>query len=96
MCYTDIMSSNIKDLISKRKDRAIAIILTVKEKECDEYLPEDVSYALRKAVLDQINSLYDLVLDVMGSLDADSVELNQHYLDMLSEVHRALLDDRED
>ncbi len=84
---------NVKELISKRKDRAIAIILSVKENECDEYLPQDAQYSLRKVVLDQINSFYDLVLDVVSSVDSDSVELNQYYLDLISELHETLIKD---
>lgn len=88
-------SSYTKDLISKRKDRALAIILSVKEAECDPYLPEDAQHALRKVVLDQVNSFYDLVLDVINSLDTGAVELNSHYLDMISELHEHLLEDRD-
>ena len=84
-----------KDLIAKRKDRAIAIILSVKEDQCDQYLTDEASHALRKVVLDQINSLYDLVLDIVNSLDSGAVEINTHYLDMISELHEHLIEDRD-
>jgi hypothetical protein len=86
---------NAKELISKRKDRAIAIILSVKEKECDPYLSVDASHALRKTVLDQVNSLYDLTLDIIASMDSNGVELNQYYLDMISELHDAVIVDKD-
>ena len=85
------MNNNAKDLISKRKDRAIAIILSVKEKECDDFLSSEASFALRKVVLDQINGLYELMLDVLSSVDGGGVELNQYYLDLINEMHEALI-----
>ena len=83
---------NAKELIAKRKDRAIAIILSIKEKECDQWLPPEASHALRKCVLDQINSLYDLTLDVISSMDSNGVELNQYYLDLISDLHEAVIE----
>ena len=82
--------SNSKDLISKRKDRAIAIILGVKERECDESLSDAQSFALRKVILDQINDLYDFVLDVALN-DTDGMLVNQVYLDKIDELHEKMV-----
>lgn len=81
-------NSALIDLLNKRRDRAIAIILRTKEQECDQYLPREQSVKLRKVVLDQINNLSDMVVDLMGSLqDNSGVILNEFYLQRLDEVH---------
>lgn len=69
------------EILKKRRDRAIASILNVKEREVDPMLTgleggERASRALRKVVLDQINDLYDIALDVVGSTDAKEMEFN--------------------
>jgi len=90
-------NSALIDLLNKRRDRAIAIILRTKEQECDEYLPPEQSARLRKVVLDQINNLSDMVIDLMGSLEDNSgVILNEYYLQRLDEVHTMVssLEDR--
>ena len=90
-------NSALIDLLNKRRDRAIAIILRTKEHECDEYLPPEQAARLRKVVLDQINNLSDMVIDLMGSLEDNSgVILNEYYLQRLDEVHTMVssLEDR--
>lgn len=69
-------------LLSRRRDRAIAIILGVKERECDFYLPDDVSRSLRKVVLDQFNDFALLAEELAGS----NVVLNQRYLEKLDTI----------
>ena len=49
--------------------------------ECDEYLPPEMSRALRKAVLDGMNDYYDVCLDIMRSLDGGEYVLNQDYIE---------------
>ena len=70
-----------EDILKKRRDRTIAIILGVKEREVDPVLArtpggEHASKALRKVVLDQVNDLYDIALDVASSSGADDFEFN--------------------
>lgn len=77
----------LQELLAKRRDRAIAIILGVKERECDKHLPQEAKSKLRKVILDQTNEMYELCLDVMRSLDTGDVVLNEVYLDKLDEVH---------
>jgi hypothetical protein len=84
-------SEVLTDLLGKRKDRAIGIVLGVKERECDRFLPPEVSKKLRKVVLDQLNEFHDLCLDVMRSLDDGDVVLNERYFEMLAEVHNAVV-----
>ena len=70
-----------EEILRKRRDRAIAIILTVKEHEVDPILDgapdgKDASVALRKAVLDQVNDFYNMALDVANSGEAPKFEFN--------------------
>jgi hypothetical protein len=90
------MSASPEALLRKRRDRAIAIVLGIKEREVDSYLPPDVSVRLRKVVLDQMNDLYDACLDLLGSVEP-GVLVNDLYLqrldavaDRVEEIGRAL------
>jgi hypothetical protein len=86
------MQQVLSDVLSRRRDRAIAIILGVKERECDRHLPPQVGSKLRKVVLDQLNEFYDLCLDLMRSLDTGEVVLNQLYLEKIDQMHTALVE----
>lgn len=88
------MQTAIEEVLRKRRDRAIAIILGTKERECDAHLPAMASTKLRKVVLDQLNDFYDMCRDVMDSLDTGEVTLNDEYLAKLDEVHAAVMDSR--
>lgn len=77
------MQPILNEVIARRRDRGIAIILGIKERECDKYLPREVSAKLRKTVLDQYNEFYDLVMDVIRSLDNGEFVINEHYMDRL-------------
>ena len=85
------MQPVIADLLAKRRDRAISIVLGVKEREADQYLPPEVRQKLRKVVLDQMNDLCDLVMDIARSLDTGEVVLNEAYLEKIDEMHNALV-----
>ena len=84
------MEDAIKKILEKRRDRAIATILSFKDDYCDNYLPYDVSLKLRKAVLDEINDYYDLCCDLFKSIQPEGLVMNQEYLDKLDEVHRVV------
>lgn len=71
----------VAELLKKRRDRAIAIILNVKEREVDPILMLEgggphASRLMRKVILDQINDFYDLALDIATSGEADKFEFN--------------------
>ena len=83
----------ILDLLAKRRDRAISIVLGVKEREADQYLPDHVKAKLRKVVLDQMNDLTDMLLDIARSLDNGDVVLNEIYLEKIDRMHAALIGD---
>jgi hypothetical protein len=78
-------------LLRKRRDRAIAIVLGLKERECDQYLPPQVSVKLRKVILDQMNDLYDTCLDLLGASDDGGVILNEVYLRKIDDLHELLV-----
>jgi hypothetical protein len=80
----------LSDILAKRRDRAIAIILGVKERECDSHLPNFASAKLRKVVLDQLNDYHDLCADLIRSLDTDEVILNEAYLERLDQISNQL------
>lgn len=84
------MQQVLNDVLARRRDRSIAILLGMKERECDQYLPRDVSARLRKIILDQINEYHDFVLDVCRSLDSQGeVVLNEYYLDRIDAIYES-------
>lgn len=85
------MQDGLRELLEKRRNRGIAIILGVKERECDEHLPKEASQKLRKVVLDQMNEFHDLVNDIFDSVDSGDVVLNEEWLRKLDEMHQALV-----
>jgi hypothetical protein len=84
------------EILKKRRDRAIAIILGVKEREADPLLREvtggaAASKALRKVILDQFNDFCDLALDVTSSGEASNFEFNPEVWGRkISEIHSAV------
>lgn len=78
---------NAEELVERRKDRAIAIILRMKESECDEFLPAGVRTKLRKVILDQLNDLAEVVTDILKASTSDTVVVNEFWLEKLMEVH---------
>lgn len=81
----------LADIVARRRDRAIAVLLSVKEKEVDQYLPAEVRMRFRKTILDQLNDFHSLVLDVMRSLDTGDVVLNDLYLEKIDQVHEVVV-----
>jgi hypothetical protein len=84
---TDVLT----DILARRRDRAIAVLLGVKEKEVDQYLPAEVRLRLRKAILDQLNEFHSMVIDVMRSLDNGEVVLNELYLEKIDQLHEVVV-----
>lgn len=85
------MQAALETMLRRRRDRSIAVILGVKERECDQHLPKDAQQRLRKVILDQINDLCDIMHDVAASLDTGEVTLNEVYLDRIDQIHQALI-----
>lgn len=84
------MQQVLGDILAKRRDRAIAIVLGVKERECDRHLPPEARTKLRKVVLDQFNDLHDLSMDLIRSLDTGDFVVNEVYLDKLDAIYEKL------
>jgi hypothetical protein len=80
--------NSTQTLLNKRKNRAIAIILAYKEKECDQFLPEEQSQGLRKVVLDVLNDLSDFCADLLPQ----DVVWNEIYLERLASLHEMVSD----
>lgn len=85
------MNTVLMDMLSRRRDRSIAIVLSIKERDCDGHLPRDASAKLRKVVLDQFNELADFAIDVCNSLDTGDVVLNEVWLGKLDEIHQVVV-----
>ena len=88
------------DILRKRRDRDIAIVLNVKEREVDPLLTHEgggthASRLLRKVVLDQFNDFCDLALDVTASGEASQFEFNAAVWDRkINEIYRAVTNGR--
>lgn len=80
------MQQTLQDVLAKRRDRAIAIVLSIKERECDQHLSAHASQKLRKVVLDQFNEYYDLCVDIMASLDTGEVVVNDLWIAKLDSL----------
>lgn len=86
---------SVEDVVARRCNKAIAIILRHKDEQLDEYLPEDVSDAFRTLVLDQINDLSDLFNDLLRVTRDEGRVINEHFLDTLEAVHEAVVKDQD-
>jgi hypothetical protein len=73
-----------KMFLGKRRDRAIATILSFKERECDQFLPPEVAQRLRKEILDQINEVCDVAFDLINDVD---VVWNEEFMDRLDDLY---------
>lgn len=86
----------VTEVLGRRKDRAIAVVLGVKERECDHLLTAEAARKLRKVILDQFNDYYLLAADLVGSLDVGIVGLNEEYLRRLDEIYEFMASLKED
>lgn len=86
------INSVLPEMLARRRDRAISIVLGLKERECDQFLPKETSQKLRKVVLDQFNDLVDFAMDVCNSLDNGEVVLNEVYLQKIDDLHDCLVE----
>lgn len=85
------MNQTAVALLERRRNRAIAIVLGVKEREVDPYLTQSIRDKLRKVVLDQFNDYHETVLDVLRSTDGDDeVALNQIYFEAIEGIRQSI------
>lgn len=73
------MDKDLLAALERRRNKAISVIMRAKEAECDDYLPDDVSVAFRKVILDQVNELFDSIIDLIR-FSSGSFEMNEEYL----------------
>jgi len=78
-----------RSFLGKRRDRAIAILLSFKEKEVDQFLPDDVSSKLRREILDQFNEVVDTAFDLMSS---ESV-YNEEFMTRFNDLYNFLIEE---
>lgn len=81
---------NGNELIEKRCKRAIAVILGMKEREVDKHLPPEVSFRLRKVVIDTLNEFATMAIDVLDCSTTPSI-LNELANERLAEIHAAVV-----
>jgi hypothetical protein len=62
--------------------------MTQKERDCDQYLPPEVSRKFRKVILDQINDLHEFASDMLKSSEYGM--MNQEYFDRLEKLMSTL------
>ena len=68
-----------KAFLGKRRDRALAIILSYKEQHVDPELDDSVAIIVTgKLILDQINEVTDLAFDLIGSESVYKYETCTH------------------
>lgn len=96
MVDEDVRNAKLHAMVSRQRDRAIAIILDYKERDCDRHLPPDVQRRLRKVVLDQLNDFTGFCIDLLDSVDTGGAILNEHFLQLLTEIHEAIALDEDD
>jgi len=82
----------IDKLLSRQRDRAIAVILGFKEREVDRHLSPEVSRRLRKTVLDELNELTAFAIDIaMKEQQSGSPVVNELFLQRLNEIHEVIV-----
>lgn len=82
--------SGLENLLERRCKRSIAILLGLKEREIDPFLPPEAQQKLRKAILDQLNDFCAIATDILESSSQDVV-FNELWLDRLEQMHSDIL-----
>ncbi len=82
---------NGAELIDKRCRRSIAMILGVKEREVDRFLPPEVQVKLRKVVIDTLNDFATMAIDVLECSCHDDTVINELWMNKLAEIHAVLV-----
>jgi hypothetical protein len=88
------MSQGIKELLEKRRDRCIAKVLAAKDDieygmKSGNLGHQDIQY-LRKVILDEFNDFCNMAMDIIDSIDDESVVLNQDYLERIDKIYEAV------
>lgn len=86
-----MVTGALTEFLFRRKQRAIAITMSALEKEVFPSLSSASQQKVRKIVLDQFNELHDAAVDLVRSMDNDTVQINEIYLDKINEIHSHLV-----
>lgn len=81
------LTEELNDAIDRRARRASAKLLSFKEQNCDKFIPDDVGFSLRKAILDEVNELAELAMDCVKRAEVESGISNDAYLELLESIH---------
>lgn len=84
------MDPALQELLERRCRRAIAIVLSAKERDIDAYLPNEVQTKFRKVILDQFNDLTALATDLLESAAQGSI-YNELWLERIEAIHEAVV-----
>lgn len=77
-------------LLDRKKNKMIRVILGTKERLHPPELCDDAG-AFRKVVLDEVNSFFEQVTDIIETLQQDrTIAVNQIFLDKLDELRDEL------
>ncbi len=79
------MDDSLRDLLARRKNRTLAIMLTEKEFIVDPHVPPDAARKMRKVILDQVNDYHDFCVDVLEAKDG-GMQINLLALEKLEEI----------
>jgi hypothetical protein len=85
------VSLDVRNFLRARRDRAVGSILGYAEGEIKPKLSQAQWEALRRVVLDAMNSYHDTVLDLVKSEDAPR---NDHFVRLLERVDSHLRAER--
>lgn len=81
------MSVPIRDFLKNRRDRALGAILGYAEREVWKKLDDSERQALRRVVIDALNSYHDSVLDLIKAED-NSLARNEEVVALLERIER--------
>lgn len=78
-----------QEFVKKRRDRVLATILSYKENNVDQYLPNQKARDdLRRVILNNVNDFNDLMLDILKAEPQGEVQINEYYVEALKRLGR--------
>lgn len=77
-----------KNFLAKRTKKSIAILMSYKERQCDQYLPKEISQELRKVILDEMNDLANVASDLIS----EDIIWNEEFYEKFDQIHKAVID----
>jgi len=81
------MSVPVRDFLKTRRDRALGAILGYAEREVWKKLDEEERQAMRRVVIDALNSYHDSVLDLIKAEDSTTMR-NEEVIAVLERIER--------